>query len=68
MTDLAIEVRGVASHPADDLILATTVSASVDFLVTGDQALLRLKEHRGVTIVTPREFLDILDREHSDDS
>jgi putative PIN family toxin of toxin-antitoxin system len=60
-------VTGVASHPEDDPVLATAISASVDFLVTGDRQLQRLGSYRGVRIVSPREFLDILDRLEQDD-
>jgi len=54
-------VRGVASHPEDDLILATAVSASAEYLITGDRQLLALGEYHGVQIVTPRVFLTILE-------
>lgn len=58
---LTISVSGVASHPEDDLILATAVSARADYLVTGDRQLLALHTFQGVRIVSPREFLAILD-------
>ena len=32
---ISSEVEGVATHPEDDAILATALSASADFLVTG---------------------------------
>lgn len=52
-----------ASHPEDDLILATAVAGHADVLVTGDKQLLKLGTHRGVRIVTARAFLAILDAE-----
>jgi uncharacterized protein len=58
--ELTVEVRGVATHPEDDLILATAVSANADYLVTGDRQLQALGGFQGVTIVSPREFLTIL--------
>lgn len=36
VTPISVVVRGVATHPEDDLILATAASASADYLVTGD--------------------------------
>ncbi|MHB0870774.1 MAG: putative toxin-antitoxin system toxin component, PIN family [Chloroflexota bacterium] len=54
------EVHGVATHPEDDLILATALSAGADYLVTGDAKLQRLGRYKGVAMVSPREFLDIL--------
>lgn len=57
---ITVEVHGVATHPEDDQILATAASASADYLVTGDVKLQRLGGYQGVTIVSPRAFLDIL--------
>lgn len=53
-------VAGVASHPEDDLILATAVSGGADFLVTGDRDLLALEAFQATQILTPRAFLGIL--------
>ena len=58
---MTAEVHGVATHPEDDLILATAVSAKADYLVTGDKKLRELGSYQGVSIVSPREFLDILE-------
>ncbi len=60
---VTVVVTGVATQPADDLVLATAVSAAADYLVTGDRKLRALGSFQGVRIVTPREFLDLLDRE-----
>lgn len=60
VVELSVEVRGVATHPEDDVILATAVSAAVGVLVTGDKQLLRLGSFREVAIISPREFLDRL--------
>jgi putative PIN family toxin of toxin-antitoxin system len=57
-TPIIESVVGVATHPEDDLILAASVSADVDVLVTGDKQLLALRTFRGVRIVTPRTFVD----------
>lgn len=63
LTPLTVEVRGVATHAEDDLVIATAVSAGADYLVTGDGPLRRrVPEYRGVRLVSPREFLDVLGR------
>lgn len=54
-------VRGVAEDLGDDLVVATAVAGRADFLVTGDRRLREIGEYAGVRIVTPREFLDLLD-------
>lgn len=60
VTPLTVMVSGVASHPEDDLELAAAVSAQVDYLVTGDRMLQRLGSYQGVSIRSPRAFLDLL--------
>jgi putative PIN family toxin of toxin-antitoxin system len=61
--DISVTIRGQATHPEDDRVLATAVSASADYLVTGDAQLQALGNFRGVTILSPRAFLTILDRD-----
>jgi uncharacterized protein len=63
MTQLSVTVSGVATHPEDDLVLSSAVSAAADYLVTGDRKLQRLGSYEGVTIVSPRQFLDLLDEQ-----
>ncbi|MCC7104354.1 MAG: putative toxin-antitoxin system toxin component, PIN family [Chloroflexi bacterium] len=53
MTPLTVAVQGVATHPEDDLILATALPAQADYLVTGDRQLQNLGSHQGVQIVSP---------------
>jgi len=54
-------VQGVATHPEDDLILATAVSGNVDYLVTGDERLrARVPSFRGIELVSPAQFVAIL--------
>ena len=64
---IGTDVIAVATHPEDDLVLATAVSGRADFLVTGDRQLQRLGSYQGVKIVSPREFLDLLERLEQDD-
>ena len=59
-TPLTSRISGVASHPEDDYILATAVSAHAEYLVTGDKELQRLGNYQGVHVVSPRQFLDLL--------
>ncbi len=62
LTPLTVEVSGVASHPEDDDILSTAVSAQVDYLVTGDAQLQRVGTYQGVKILSPLAFLNELHR------
>ena len=60
-TVITHEVHGVATHPEDDLILATAVCGQAEYLVTGDRKLLDLGTYEEVKIVSPREFLRLLE-------
>lgn len=63
LVSLSATVEGVATHPADDMILATAVSAEVDYLATGDRQLQALGQYKGVIILSPRDFLTVLDEQ-----
>lgn len=65
---ITINVGGVASHPEDDLVLAAAASARVDYLVTGDRMLLKLRTFEGVIILGPRDVHKVLDRSGSPQS
>lgn len=62
-----VEVVDVASHPEDDAVLASAISGRADFLVTGDRQLQRLGTYRGIAIVSPRDFLTLLEQLEQDD-
>ena len=57
-----LALPGVCPDPDDDKYVAAAIEGSAAFVVTGDKQLLSLTEHEGVLIVTPRAFLDLLDR------
>ena len=58
--EVSVEVQGVATHPEDDLVLATALSAGATRLVTGDRRLRAVDTYQGVRLVSPREFVDEL--------
>ena len=60
-TEIIVQVTGVATHPEDDLILATALSAGAEYLVTGDIRFRnRVPSYQGVRLISPAEFLAIL--------
>lgn len=50
------EIHGLCRDPDDDQILACAVAAGADYLVTGDDDLLVLKEFRKIRILKPKDF------------
>jgi len=61
MVSINTNISGVASHPADDLVLSAAVSGNADYLVTGDAEFRRVGEYQDVKLRTPAEFLRELD-------
>jgi putative PIN family toxin of toxin-antitoxin system len=53
-------VPAIATHPEDDLVLATVDAANADVLVTGDAMLLKLAAHHRASILNARQFLEML--------
>jgi len=51
--------RIIDEDPNDDIILRTAYDAKAEYVVSGDEHLLSLKEFRGIKIVTINEILDL---------
>lgn len=54
-------VTGVVRDPNDDMVVACALEADADYIVTRDKDLLSLGTYEGIRIVTPRQFLDLLE-------
>jgi uncharacterized protein len=54
------EVRIVARDPNDDMVIACALGAEAHYVITRDKDLLFLGAHKGIRIVTPRQFLNLL--------
>ncbi len=52
---------GATRDPKDDKFLDAAASGKATFLVSSDHDLQVLKEFQGIKIVSPKEFLDILE-------
>ena len=50
----------VHDDPDDNAILECALAGNVDYLITQDHHLLRLKAFEAIKILTPREFLQLL--------
>ena len=46
----------VCSDPKDDPILGTAIQGNCQCIITGDKDFLALKKHRGINIISPRDF------------
>lgn len=61
ITPGALTLPGVTRDPKDDPVVACAVEGGAGFIVSGDQDLLVLGTYGRVRIVTPREFLALLE-------
>jgi len=52
----------VCDDPDDDKFLEAALAADADYVVSGDAALLSLKNHHRIQIVRPAQFLQLLPR------
>ena len=52
-----IKVNAVPEDPKDNIVIECALSAGADYIITGDNHLLKLKEFKGIKILTPKEFL-----------
>lgn len=56
------ELQDVSADSDDDKYFAAALEGSATLIVTGDPDLLTVKEDRGIRVVTPRVFLELLTR------
>ena len=54
-------IHVIEADPKDDKFLEAAIAGKVDFIVSGDNHLLELKEFRSIPIISGREFLDWLE-------
>jgi len=52
----------VCRDPDDEVVIATAIAARADVILTGDDDLLVLRRHGPIRILSPRQFVELLDR------
>lgn len=57
------QVLQITRDVKDDKFLICAIETKADYIITGDEDLLTLKEYGGIKILTPRGFLKILEKE-----
>lgn len=53
-----IKINIIKDDPDDNKILECAVEGKVNYIVSGDKHLLRVRAYQGIKIITPREFMD----------
>jgi putative PIN family toxin of toxin-antitoxin system len=54
--------RPICRDPDDDVVLATAKAAGADCILTGDKDLQVLKRFDKIEILSPRAFVEVMDR------
>ncbi len=52
-----VTLKEVKNDPDDDKFLECAITANVDFIISGDEHLLQIKEFRGIKIINPADFI-----------
>ena len=52
-------INVIKEDPDDNIILEPANEMKIDYIISGDGHLLKLKEFKGTRIVTPKQFLDL---------
>ena len=55
-------VKVVKEDPSDDKFIDAALAGKADYIVSQDKHLLKIKEHNGIKIITPEEFLETINR------
>ena len=58
-------LRVVSADPKDDIFVECAVAGGADYIVSGDKHLLSLGEYQGIRILSPAEFLRVLERDEA---
>ena len=56
-----IKIQNGSRDVDDNIILECGITGNVDYIITGDDDLLVLKEFNGIKIITPKEYLEIIE-------
>lgn len=58
----ALNLRVIAKDPTDDKFFVAAVEGEANYIVTKEQAWKKLKTYRGIRIVSPSKFCEILQK------
>ena len=50
----------VKAHPSDSIFVLCAMEAKADYIISGDNNLLKMKSYKSTKIITPKEFIERL--------
>jgi uncharacterized protein len=58
-----VSIEAVQDDPKDNKFIECAYASGARYIISGDPHLLNLKQYKGISIVSPRMFLEMLKRE-----
>ena len=58
VTSVSGNLNVISEDPDDNVVLLTAVNGKADYIVSGDNHLLKLREFNRTKILAPRDFID----------
>lgn len=55
-----IKVNVIKEDPSDDKVVECALSCNAEFIVSGNNHLLKIRTYKGIKITKPKEFLDLV--------
>ena len=62
LVDPAFSLDIIQSDPSDNRIIECAIAAACDYIVTGDKHLLDIRTFKGISIITPENFIKLSKR------
>ena len=56
-------LKPVCRDPDDDELLAIALAGKAEIILAGDKVLLTFKQFQGIKILSPRQFVEWMDRQ-----
>lgn len=63
LTPGELAVQAVLADPKDDHVVACALEGEAGFIVSGDRHLQEMKEHEGIHVLSPAQFLGLLQQQ-----
>ena len=60
-TPAELRIEAIAEDPEDDKFIAAAIEGGADYIVSGDNHLKALNSYQEIRIVSPSEFVQILE-------
>ncbi len=61
VVEIIERVSGICRDPDDDIFISCALNADAGYIVTGDRALINVGQYRGIRIISPADFIKLLE-------